>query len=95
MPPWLPELGFGDFQDERRLTSAQIQTILTWVNGGEQQGSGSPPSPPALPENMWTLDKPDLIVSSQKPFTTPGSGSDIFWNFSFNPALSTTRYCGP
>src|SRR5215470_15552749 len=25
MPPWLPEAGHGEFQEERRLTDAQIQ----------------------------------------------------------------------
>ena len=28
MPPWLPEAGYGDFADERRLTDAQIQVEL-------------------------------------------------------------------
>ena len=25
MPPWLPEKGYGDFQDEQRLTDAEIR----------------------------------------------------------------------
>jgi len=25
MPPWLPEAGYGEFEEERRLSNAQIQ----------------------------------------------------------------------
>ena len=31
MPPWQATHGYGDFQDERRLTDTQIQAIATWV----------------------------------------------------------------
>src|SRR5215510_8885408 len=31
MPPWQATHGYGDFQDERRLTDDQIQAIATWV----------------------------------------------------------------
>ncbi len=31
MPPWLPEAGYGDFADDRRLSEAQIQLIKTWA----------------------------------------------------------------
>src|SRR5712692_10610068 len=38
MPPWLPEPGHGDFQDEQRITDAQIQTIEQWARQGAQAG---------------------------------------------------------
>src|ERR1051325_10906168 len=31
MPPWLPEPGYGHFQEERRLTDAQIKLFDDWV----------------------------------------------------------------
>src|SRR5690349_23717174 len=34
MPPWLPEAGYGDFVEERRLTPAQIRLIQEWVRQG-------------------------------------------------------------
>src|SRR5690348_14144054 len=34
MPPWLPEPGYGDFQDERRLSDEQIRLIEEWVRLG-------------------------------------------------------------
>ena len=34
MPPWLPEHGFGDFADERRLSAEEIRMISDWVAAG-------------------------------------------------------------
>jgi hypothetical protein len=31
MPPWLPESGYGHFQDERRLSEEQIRVIAAWL----------------------------------------------------------------
>src|SRR5436309_11243953 len=43
MPPWLPEKGYADFADERRLTDAQIQLIKEWVDAGAPAGTGAAP----------------------------------------------------
>src|SRR5215472_1915698 len=31
MPPWLPEAGYGDFEDAPRLTEEQIRQIADWA----------------------------------------------------------------
>jgi mono/diheme cytochrome c family protein len=31
MPPWLPEPGYGDFSDPRRLSDEKIALIARWV----------------------------------------------------------------
>src|SRR5215813_8638118 len=38
MPPWLPEPGYGDFADARRLSDEQIETIRRWVEQGMVEG---------------------------------------------------------
>src|ERR1700683_4471379 len=38
MPPWLPERGYGDFAEERRLTPGEIATIAAWVTAGAPEG---------------------------------------------------------
>ena len=55
MPPWQATHGYGDFQDERRLTDEQIQAIATWVKGGMPEGDKS--KMPALPKftSGWRL----------------------------------------
>lgn len=92
MPPWKPEAGYGEFQDERRLTPEQIQTIAKWVKAGAPEGTAS--DVPAAPhfEDGWQLGKPDLIVQAPRAFTVPAIGPDVFWNFVFKPNLKSTRY---
>ncbi len=47
MPPWLPQAGYGDFEEERRLTSREIALIGQWVQQGAPEGSvkHEPPAP--------------------------------------------------
>ncbi len=92
MPPWLPEPGYGDFQDERRLTDAQIRLFADWVKVGTPEGpiAQIPPLPHFT--TGWQLGKPDLILQAPRPFIVPASGPDVFWNFIFRPHLTKTRY---
>ena len=81
MPPWQATHGFGDFDDERRLTDAQIQTIATWVKNGMPEGDKA--KMPALPKftSGWRLGTPDLVLEMPQEFEVPASGPDIFRNF--------------
>lgn len=91
MPPWLPEAGYGEFQDERHLTDAQIKLIADWVRAGAPEGPASEIPPPKLTPG-WQLGTPDLILQAPRAFAVPASGPDLFWNFIFHPNLKTTRY---
>src|SRR5712691_969844 len=31
MPPWKPEAGKGEFQDERRLTDRELESLQQWI----------------------------------------------------------------
>jgi tetratricopeptide (TPR) repeat protein len=92
MPPWLPEPGYGDFKDARRLTEQQIRTIADWVTQGSPEGPpAAAPAPPRFTDG-WQLGAPDLILEAPAAFTVPPSGPDVYWNFVFQPALSERRY---
>src|SRR5262249_30024049 len=45
MPPWLPESGYGDFADVRRLTDEQIRLIAEWARAGAPEGDRADASP--------------------------------------------------
>ena len=92
MPPWAPEAGYGDFADERRLTSGQIETIQQWVKNGTPEGDSA--ATPALPPftEGWQLGPPDLIVKAPRAFTVPANGPDVFWNFILSPDVPARRY---
>ena len=92
MPPWLPEHGYGDFADERHLSSEEIALIQKWVSTGMLRGDAA--EAPQIPryDTTWTLGKPDLILTIQHPATLPASGSDIFLNFVLPYPLDQTHY---
>jgi mono/diheme cytochrome c family protein len=35
MPPWKPVPGFGDFLEPRRLSDAELTTLVRWIEAGE------------------------------------------------------------
>jgi tetratricopeptide (TPR) repeat protein/mono/diheme cytochrome c family protein len=92
MPPWLPEAGHGEFEEERRLTPAQIQVIQTWVKQGAPAGSPTdgPPSPEFTSE--WRLGTPDMVLHVAQPYKLGPDGPEIFWNFVIPVPVKTTRW---
>ena len=92
MPPWLPEPGKGDFQEERRLTDAEIQLIQDWVNQGAPEGSSEgAPAPPKF-SSEWQLGPPDLVLHVPKPYELYASGPEIFWNFILPVPVKTSKW---
>src|SRR5689334_14695716 len=81
MPPWLPQPGYGDFVEERRLSEADIQLIQGWVKEGCPAGSAA--DAPALPKfkSEWQIGTPDLILHVGRPYALSAGGPEVFWNF--------------
>ena len=81
MPPWLPEPGYGDFVEERRLSEGQIQLIEDWVKQGSPAGSATgAPVPPKF-KIEWQLGRPDLILHVVHAYRLSSDGPEVFWNF--------------
>lgn len=91
MPPWKPELGYGEFQGVRRLTDAEIRTIQRWSDAGAPEGSGTPPPLPAF-KTGWQLGRPDLVLQMTKPYDVPADGPEFYRCFVLPAALPEDRY---
>jgi hypothetical protein len=74
MPPWFADPGYGHFENERRLSSREIDTISAWVDAGAPAGRESEAPPPLAFENGWNV-KPDLVIEMPKPFELPATGT--------------------
>jgi tetratricopeptide (TPR) repeat protein len=92
MPPWLPEHGYGDFEDERRLSSEDIAKLAQWVKAGMPEGDPAAAPPAPSYSGTWQYGKPDLILSVERPFTLAASGTDVFRNFVLPYPLKQTHY---
>ena len=92
MPPWKAEPGYGHFQNERRLSDAQIALIREWASHGAPEGD--PKQKPAPPEfaSGWLAGKPDAVLTLPKPFEIPADGRDIFQCFVIPMDFGAPRY---
>ena len=74
MPPWFADAKYGHFSNERKLSDADIKTIVRWVDSGAAEGN--PKDKPAAREfaaEGWTI-KPDLVFAMPKPYNVPAEG---------------------
>jgi tetratricopeptide (TPR) repeat protein/mono/diheme cytochrome c family protein len=92
MPPWLPQAGYGDFAEVRRLTDAQIQLIQDWVKQGSPAGPATAAAAPPKFTSDWQMGPPDLILRPGRPYQLPAEGGEIFWNFILPVPITTTRW---
>jgi Flp pilus assembly protein TadD/mono/diheme cytochrome c family protein len=92
MPPWLPEKGYGDFADERSLSKDEIALIAKWVQSGMAEGDAS--AAPHAPKYSasWQYGTPDLVLTVERPFTLPASGTDVFRNLVLPYPLKQSHY---
>ena len=91
MPPWKVE-GHGVFQDERRLTDAQIVLLKQWAEDGAPEGDPARTSPaPKFPEG-WTLGKPDMLIQPAAVHNVTAEGRDEYRCYVVPTALTEDRW---
>ncbi len=85
MPPYRYDaIGIQQLKDDLRLTDAEVQTIVRWVDSGAPLGNvADMPAPKQFADGTkWTYAEqfgpPDLIVPT-KPYTLPAAGQDRWW----------------
>ena len=75
MPPWFADPDVNRFSNDRRLSDAEVRTLLSWVNAGAPEGNPAEAPPPRQFEEGWTIGKPELILEMPKPFEIPAKGT--------------------
>jgi len=76
MPPWHADPHYGKFANTRSLSSAELHTLLGWIQQGCPRGDGADPLTNAAPPAVaWTLGSPDFTVSLPKPQQIPATGT--------------------
>ncbi len=83
MPPWHATPQFhGIFRNERTLTEEQISTLVKWVQNGSPAGRAEEAPAPKVFTSVdgWTIGKPDLIVTPEKPYFVKDDVWDQYQN---------------
>ncbi len=92
MPPWLPEPGYGEFANSRRLSAAEIAVFRDWVAGGAVEGRAEDLPPTPVWTDGWQLGKPDLVLKAPAPFHLPAEGKDVYRNLIVPTGLTNRHF---
>jgi hypothetical protein len=75
MPPWFADPHYGQFSNDRSLADADIQTLVSWVDGGAQAGDPKDAPPAVSWVEGWRIGQPDAVISMPLAFNVPASGT--------------------
>lgn len=92
MPPWHPDPHYGQWENDRRLSQTEIDTIVAWVDSGAAEGN--PKDLPPMPKlaSGWQIGEPDLILQMPTEFTVPAEGSVPYQYFTVPTSFKEDRY---
>ena len=75
MPPWYADPQYGHFSNERKLTSQQIRTLVSWVDGGAKPGDPKDAPAPVQFVDGWNIGKPDRVIEMPAAYDVPAEGT--------------------
>src|SRR5256885_5205757 len=92
MPPWHADPHTGEWANDRRLTQAEIDTIVAWVDQGAKEGEAKdlPPAPKIV--EGWVIGKPDIVIPMPEEFTIEAKGPDEYQYFEADPGFKEDVY---
>ena len=73
MPPWHADPKYGKFANERKLSSAERETLLRWVNNGAPEGDRKDLPPVPKFTDGWAIGEPDLVLATPE-YKVPAEG---------------------
>jgi mono/diheme cytochrome c family protein len=74
MPPWHADPHFGIFENDRRLSQRDIDTIVAWVDQGAMEGNPKDLPPAPQFDDGWNIGKPDAVFYLPQEYTVPATG---------------------
>jgi len=73
MPPWFADPQYGHFMDDRRLSDADLQTLVAWVDAGAPEGDPKDKPAPMVFRDGWNI-QPDVVFQMPQPYHVPARG---------------------
>jgi hypothetical protein len=78
MPPWMPDVSYSHFTDERILSENETALLKKWIDEGMPQGDvAAEPELPLFPKGSQ-LGKPDLTISMKEAYLHKGNNKDEY-----------------
>ncbi len=79
MPPWFADPNYGHFANDRTLTKAEIDTLVSWADNGALEGDQKDAPPPRTFHDGWNI-QPDMIIEMPKEFHVAATGTINYQN---------------
>ncbi|NOT60101.1 MAG: c-type cytochrome [Acidobacteria bacterium] len=92
MPPWHHDPHIGQWSNDARLSQADIDTVVAWVNAGAPEGNAKDLPPVPQFTNGWSIGKPDLIIPMPKEYVLKPNGPDEIQLFEVDPGFKQDVY---
>ncbi len=92
MPPWHADPHVGEWANDRRLNQQEIDTIISWIDGGAKEGFAK--DLPAAPQFIegWSIGKPDVVIEMPEEFTLEANGPDEYQYFDVPTNFTEDKY---
>jgi hypothetical protein len=92
MPPWHAEGPRGVFRNDRRLSDADKQTILRWLDSGAKPGDMKKLPPRPHYPTGWVMGSPDGVVSMAEDYVVPASGTIEYQYFEIPTNITEEKW---
>jgi hypothetical protein len=92
MPPWHADPSVGDFENDRRLSSAEKDTIAGWVAAGAPEGDPSQLPPQPTYADGWMIGQPDAVLTMQEDYPIPATGTIAYQYFEVPTNFAEDRW---
>jgi mono/diheme cytochrome c family protein len=74
MPPWFADPNYGHFQNDRKLSEADVRAIAAWVDAGAPEGDTKDRPPAVAWTEGWNI-RPDIVLQMPEPYPIPATGT--------------------
>src|SRR5438270_544548 len=95
MPPWHADARYSVFRNDRRLTAAERDTLLTWIDEGTPKGDDKDMPRPRQFVKGWVIGAPDVVFDMPDEYQVPADmpkGGVPYQRFRMNTGFSEDRW---
>ncbi len=75
MPPWSADPRYGHWANDLRMSIEDIDTLISWIDGGMPLGDRSDLPEPRIYADGWQMGKPDIVLRMPREYTVQSQGT--------------------